>query len=144
MEEGGRTSFFEKEDLLETVDKSLVDELTNVKQAIYDKVVLGSEQNNSELSQKTDNALIYEYIMRRLCLDMDPSINASNMVPIDELSETNTYIHKLKEDPTIGKLIDVLISTYRGLSKSANASHNKKYIQEALIIFPWPYTPEND
>lgn len=144
MEEGGETKFFEKEESVETVDQPLVNELTNVKQAIYDKIVLGSEQNNAVSSQKTDNAMYYEYIMRRLCLDMDPSINTSNMVPFDELPQTNRLIKELKEDPTIGKLIEVLIKTYRDLSKSANASHNKKYIQEALIIFPWPYTPEND
>ena len=142
--EGGREAFYENEKHIESVDVRLEEQIENVKKAIYDKIVIGSMPNDSNQSQKTDNAIFYEYIMRRLCLDLDPSINASNMVPIDELPETNKLIRALKNDEKIGSLIDLLIKTYRALSKSENAKHNASLIQQALIVFPWPYKQEDE
>ena len=134
-----RTAFFEKEETVNSVDEKLKGELSNVKSAIYNKIVIGSLPNDSKIPQKTENAIYYEYVMRRLCLDLDPSINLSNIVPFDELPQINKLISQLKKDPEIEPLINSLIQTYRSLAKSENAIYNNRFIQEALIVFPWPY-----
>lgn len=133
---------YENEEKVDTINKKLVEELLKVKQAIYDRIILGSLANDSKESQITENAIYYEYIMRRLCLDLDLSLHVSNMVPFDELPRTNLLIKQLKEDKEIGLLMNTLVETYRSLSKSENAIYNKRYIQEALINYPWPYEKE--
>lgn len=142
--EGGRTDFFKKEEAIIAVDDKLKNELSNVKNAIYKRIVIGLMPNDSKASQKTDNAIYYEHIMRRLCIDLDPTIRTSNMVPFDELPQTNKLIRELKNDKEIGPLIESLIKTYRALSNSENATYNSKYIQESLLIFPWPYNTDEE
>jgi len=140
--EGGREAFYEKEEAVQSVDNELKKQITNIKNVIYEKIVIGYMPNDSKDSQKTDNAIFYEYIVRRLCLDLDPSINVSNAVPFDELPQTNSIIKQLRDDKEIGPLINALVQTYRALSKSENATYNKRYIEEALINYPWPYHEE--
>jgi hypothetical protein len=142
--EGGREEFYSKEEPIETVSNELVNELTNVKQAIYDKVVLGKPTNDSKEAQDTKKAIYYEYIMRRLCLDLEPSQRISNMIPFDELPKTNSIIASLKKDSVIGPMIESLVKLYRELSKTENAKYNSDYIKVALLQFPWPYSVEND
>jgi hypothetical protein len=142
--EGGREEFYSKEEPIETVSKELVNELSNVKQAIYDKVVLGKPTNDSKDAQYTQKAIYYEYIMRRLCLDLEPSARVSNIIPFDELPETNSIITSLKKDAVIGSMIESLVKIYRELSKTENAKYNSDYIKVALLEFPWPYSPENN